>query len=330
MFTRNITFFMDFLAELGSIAIATRMRRVSDEFVRQVREVYLQSGIDFDPKYFAVVRYIHERGSATVMEMANAFGLTHPAVSQMVKSLIDEEIIDWQCCVEDDRKRNLKFSTKGKKLVQKLAPLWRELTYSIDEVLNETQTPFLESLTSIESSLSAKSLAERIGKGLRRDSSANAVEIIEWNPRYAAAFEDLNRSWIEKYFKFEKNDLRILQDPEKYIIDPGGAILFAKLNGTIVGTCALFNHGKGVYELARMAVAEHVRRSGIGRALTAAAIKKARQLGAKKLMLETFRPTLNAGIELYRSCGFIEMPPPSGKYSYAHRANVYMEYPIRG
>jgi ribosomal protein S18 acetylase RimI-like enzyme len=74
-----------------------------------------------------------------------------------------------------------------------------------------------------------------------------------------------------------------------------------------------------------MAVAEQVRRRGIGRALTYTAIKKARAEGAKKIFLESFRPTLNAGIELYRSCGFKESIPAGYKFSYKHRANVYME-----
>jgi len=316
---------MDFLADQASLAVATRMRRLSDQISQQVRAVYQATGVDFDPRHFSVVRYLASHNTSTVTEMAAALGLTHPAISQIVKSLIEEGWLNFNTPTEDERCRTLSFSPKGKQQVAELEPIWRELKLGLDELLNETKYPVIEVLASLEQALQRRSISSRVLPNLSDQPAVEGLEITEWDPRYAAAFEDLNRSWIEKYFELEKNDLQILQDPEKIILKPGGHVFFAKLGGAVVGTCALFKKDRTAFELARMAVAEQVRRRGIGRALTYAAIKKARAEGAKKVFLESFKPTLNAGIELYRSCGFKESMPKGYKFSYKYRANIYME-----
>jgi N-acetylglutamate synthase-like GNAT family acetyltransferase len=52
--------------------------------------------------------------------------------------------------------------------------------------------------------------------------------------------------------------------PEELIIQDGGAILFASLNGKIVGTVALKKEGEDIYELCKMAVDENARGKRIG------------------------------------------------------------------
>src|SRR5262249_55536463 len=152
-------------------------------------------------------------------------------------------------CVNDERKRLICFSAKGKKLIAKLEPIWRELQIGIDDILNETHTPFMNVLGALEASLRSTPLSERVISALHGASDNGEVEIVGWNPRYAAAFEDLNREWIEKHFRLEKNDAAILGDPEAHILAPGGAIFFAKLGGAVVGTCAVFKRDDRTFEL---------------------------------------------------------------------------------
>ena len=69
-------------------------------------------------------------------------------------------------------------------------------------------------------------------------SSERADEIViePFKPEYREQFMRLNLEWLEKYFHVEPHDLEVLYDPEDHIIEPGGEIFFAKLNGNIVGT----------------------------------------------------------------------------------------------
>jgi len=138
------------------------------------------------------------------------------------------------------------------------------------------------------------------------------------------AFRQLNEQWIAKYFVLEEKDRLTLNEPEKYIIRPGGHIYFAMLDEEIVGCCALIATGADSYEVAKMAVDESHRNHGIGKAMLAHVVKEAKALGARKLTLETNSTLMNA-IHVYESLGFRHIDSSLVKPSPYQRANVFME-----
>ena len=79
------------------------------------------------------------------------------------------------------------------------------------------------------------------------------LQIIAYQPVYAKKFYDLNVAWLKKYFYVEPYDEKVLSNPQKYVIDPGGFIFLAKYNNEIVGVVALINQ-KTFFELSKMAV----------------------------------------------------------------------------
>ena len=68
---------------------------------------------------------------------------------------------------------------------------------------------------------------------------APAFEIVDYRPELAADFQRLNREWIERWFKLEPLDAAVLADPQGAILDGGGAVFFALIDGAAIGTCAL-------------------------------------------------------------------------------------------
>jgi len=150
------------------------------------------------------------------------------------------------------------------------------------------------------------------------------VTFREFRAEDAEAFRTLNEQWIAKYFGFEEKDLKVLNDPERHILQPGGHIYFAHLDGEIAGCCALIVNGEQSYELAKMAVREDLRNQGIGKALLAHVIEAARSLRAHKLTLGTNSRLTNA-IHLYESVGFQRLDPAQLESSPYKRADVFME-----
>jgi len=138
------------------------------------------------------------------------------------------------------------------------------------------------------------------------------------------AFRLLNEQWIERYFKIEAKDQSTLSDPRKTIIEPGGTILLATVNGRSVGCCALLRMSDHEFEVAKMAVAPEFQGRGIGRTLLSATIEEARSLGATRLYLET-NHVLKPAIALYESLGFRHIDPTNIVPSVYARADVYME-----
>lgn len=146
------------------------------------------------------------------------------------------------------------------------------------------------------------------------------IQITDYRPEDQPWFENLNREWIEKYFRMEPVDLQILTQPEENIINTGGAILMARHQGSVLGTVGLRFVEPGVYEFTKMSVAPAYRGSGIGKALSDAAIARARALGARKIVLYSNRK-LEPAISLYRKLGFVEVPV-DGPYV---RSDIKME-----
>ncbi|HXE56813.1 MAG TPA: GNAT family N-acetyltransferase, partial [Gemmatimonadales bacterium] len=144
---------------------------------------------------------------------------------------------------------------------------------------------------------------------MRRDDSARTtpVRVVDYRPEHRDHFRDLNLEWIGRYFEVEDEDRRVLGDPEREILAPGGAILMAVSGEDVLGTCALIRHGPDTLELAKMAVAERARGRGVGERLGRAAIERARALGARRLELVSNR-RLAPALALYRKLGFVEAP----------------------
>lgn len=152
----------------------------------------------------------------------------------------------------------------------------------------------------------------------------NPIRIIDYQKKHQTYFEKLNRQWIEEYFVMEPVDEYVLTNPEGAILKQGGAILMALFNGKVAGTVALKKVESSTYEFTKMAVDENFRRRGIAEAISYASFEKAKQLGAKKIIL--YSNTKNAGaIKLYEKLGFRHLPVENDVYK---RANVKMEINI--
>jgi GNAT superfamily N-acetyltransferase len=153
---------------------------------------------------------------------------------------------------------------------------------------------------------------------------SSLIQIRRFHPEDEQAFRELNEAWISRYFVIEDEDRAILGDPNGYIIQRGGHIFMAFLDDLPVGSCALIFVAPGVFEVAKMAVAEEQRGMGIGRQLLERAIAEAKEAGARKLSLET-NAKLQPAIRLYESAGFKHLPPDRQHHSAYARAGVFME-----
>ncbi len=150
------------------------------------------------------------------------------------------------------------------------------------------------------------------------------IEIIDLDPQnegHKLAFKQINYEWIEKYFKVEKGDLDSLENPEKYFLATGGAVLLARRGDEYLGTSALKPMGNNSYELCKMGVSEVARGLGIGGLIGEAAIKKAKEIGAKRVYLET-NSSLTPALTLYAKLGFVRIENFTSPYE---RADVAME-----
>ncbi len=152
------------------------------------------------------------------------------------------------------------------------------------------------------------------------------IQILDYHPDFQPYFEQFNRAWIEEGFgQLEPVDIESLTKPEEVLLQTGGAILFAKKDDFIAGTVALKKVDETTYELTKMAVDERARGNGIGTILINAALEKARQIGARLVILYSNTVFNVKAVQLYRHLGFLEVPLATGVYK---RADIKMEISV--
>ena len=93
------------------------------------------------------------------------------------------------------------------------------------------------------------------------------VFIDSFKEKYSKDFEYLNLQWINEYFEIEEEDIKILGNPQRYVLKQGGEIFFALEDDKVVGTAAMVHVKDKVFELSKMAVDINYQGLGIGRKL---------------------------------------------------------------
>lgn len=159
---------------------------------------------------------------------------------------------------------------------------------------------------------------------MREASAESAVSVREFRAGDEAAFRALNVEWITRFFRLEPKDEETFADPQGKIIEHGGRILLAVDGERAVGCCALLAMGEGEFEVAKMAVTPEYQGRGVGRLVLERSVELAREMGARRLYLET-NHTLEPAIRLYRAVGFEDVPKDRLEPSPYARADVHME-----
>jgi ribosomal protein S18 acetylase RimI-like enzyme len=158
--------------------------------------------------------------------------------------------------------------------------------------------------------------------GITNEGAAPGVVVVPYRDEFGAAFERLNRQWIEMYFVLEQADREILGDPRGKILDRGGQVFFVLDRGEVLGTCAVLRHDAEECEIAKMAVAPAARGRGYGDLLMEACVAFARQIGCRRIVIVS-NTVLEPAIRLYRKHGFIQVPLATD--SRYQRANIRLE-----
>jgi GNAT superfamily N-acetyltransferase/predicted transcriptional regulator len=297
---------MDVIRQLGPLALASRFRRLADWLYRDAPRIYREMRIDFEPRWFPLFYLLNESGPVPVTEAASALGFSHPAINQIAGQMAKRGLLESVKDKKDERKRLLRLTRKGRAALSSLEPVWADIEAAADELMKDAGGDFLAAVDRLEDALSKRGMYERVMRRIKAR-QLEKVEIVDYKPQFKRFFRSLNLQWLRQYHSVEEIDERLLSDPHGKIIKAGGFVLFARLEGKIVGTTALLKQDKHTYQLTKMAVTREARGQQVGKKLAIAAIQRARRKGARRLVLLT-SPKLTTACSLYRSLGFVQLP----------------------
>lgn len=89
---------------------------------------------------------------------------------------------------------------------------------------------------------------------------------------------------------------------------PTGAFVLAEHDGEWIGCVGMRQFAESDCEMKRLYVSPTARGLGVGRALVAAIVERAREAGYQRMLLDTL-PSMPEARTLYRSLGFQPIPP---------------------
>lgn len=310
---------MEFYNKVGKMALGSRLRRLSEKLTDQAAEVYKVYDIEMNPKWFPVFYALAEGEDKSIMQIAQEISHSHPSVSTIVKEMVKNGIAQEIANKADGRKNYIRLTDKGREINNRIQVQYADVNAAVENALNETQYNIWKAIEEWEFLLEQKSLLSRVIDEKKLRESAD-VQIVDYKPEYQPAFKQMNEEWITQYFKMEETDYKSLDHPDDYILNKGGHILMALYNNEPVGTCALIKMDNEMYELAKMAVSPMAKGKGIGFILGRSGIAKAKELGAKKIYLES-NTILKPAISLYHKLGFKKVTGIPSPYE---RCNIQM------
>ena len=131
-------------------------------------------------------------------------------------------------------------------------------------------------------------------------------EVRELFAAYTAMLVDCDASF-QRYLDIQHYDDEVRNPAAKYG-PPGGRLYLARLaDGTAAGCVALRQLDGERCEMKRLYVRPEFRGHGIARRLIQKITGDARQMGFRRLLLDTL-PALEEAVRLYRHLGFYEIP----------------------
>lgn len=312
-----------YLQSLGELALASRLKALSDQFYGVIDEAYRACGAPIESRWFPVLRYLWEYGPATVTDVAVAISQTHSAVSQMSDTLVRAKLLRRRRDPADGRRTRLALTAEGERRLATLGPMWCAMRRSVAELVERSGSKLLQAVDACEATLAESSLPESILQRYEALSQAT-VEVLPYRPAWRDAFQRLNEQWLRRHFVIEDVDRKLLEDPQRHVLALGGAIFVAVLDGEPIGTCALLKEADGLYELSKMCVDESFRGLGAGHKLLDATIAEFHARGGGTLFLES-NSRLQTAVRMYERAGFEHQPQLRPGSHYA-RADVYMIY----
>jgi putative acetyltransferase len=107
---------------------------------------------------------------------------------------------------------------------------------------------------------------------------------------------------------FQNFDRELAGLPGDYA-PPEGRLLLVECEGQLAGCVALHKLDSGVCEMKRLYLRPPFRGKGLGRALTERIIAEARQIGYRRMRLDTVEPVMKDAVAMYGKLGFKEIAP---------------------
>ncbi|MDT3403410.1 MarR family winged helix-turn-helix transcriptional regulator [Mucilaginibacter terrae] len=165
---------MDLISELAELAVATRLKRLSERLAHDVNKIYKELNLNFESKWFLVLELLSRRKTLSIVDIADELKLTHPAIVQFADQMLKAKLITAHKDKTDGRKRLVSLSGNGKKLLKDLAPVLEAVRAENERWLSEADNNLLTTIAQLEKALEEQPMYNRIKTRLEPHSNQDS------------------------------------------------------------------------------------------------------------------------------------------------------------
>lgn len=149
------------------------------------------------------------------------------------------------------------------------------------------------------------------------------MKVVPYSPEYKQVFIDMNTAWISDMFAIEEQDIREMENIERYL-DKGSQIFFAlDEEGQVMACCMIARREDGEWEIMKFAAKGMYTGTGAGSACLKACIEYAKEKNVPRIIIVSNRRCVQA-VHLYRKFGFREIPADKEKFPF-ERGDIAFE-----
>ena len=307
----------DHLATLGALGFTYRTRRLADRIVESGRRLYDAVGLPLEPNWHTLLLYLHERGTVSVTEAADALRVSHPAVIEMTRRMEAAGLVVTRPDPDDGRRRALALSAAGRRRMPEFVRVWTVIADQLDELIEQTSGgDALSALATIEALLDEQELDVRVLASMARaeEAAARATTPVD-DVRIRRAKESDRSAVLHIARELVRTADTYAYDPDigdddlwRYWCPDGPGVGYvAERAGQVIGMFVIRpNHpGPGAHVAnASYAVRADVRGLGLGRRMGEASLPIAAELGYRAMQFNAVVSTNDHAVRLWRSLGF--------------------------
>lgn len=156
----------DLVRELGYIALATRLKRISDRMTHSTRLMYKELNLDVEPNWYLVLIIVERSPQISVMDIATKLGFSHQSVISMTQKMIRNDYLNGTKDESDKRRTVFSLTEKARLSLPEIRKVWDAGKQVIYEALDKDGS-IVDHLETLESNLERSSFGERIARKIK-------------------------------------------------------------------------------------------------------------------------------------------------------------------
>lgn len=150
----------DLLQELGYRTLDSRLKRISDRIIHDIRAFYKNQGLELEPNWYLIFELLKTEEYVTTSLIVQRTKLTQPSIAAIVKKMIQKGYLISSTDPQDGRIQQLRLTEKARKQLSFFEKIYENCNATLWEILGEDDG-ILKYLDDIDRRLNERSFRER-------------------------------------------------------------------------------------------------------------------------------------------------------------------------